>query len=60
MVELYFESLASWHNWLVENHDQSTGIWLVFYKRESGKPSLNYEESVEEALCFGSIASLRK
>ena len=60
MVELYFESLASWHNWLVENHDQSTGIWLVFYKKESGKPSLSYEESLEESLCFGWIDSIIK
>lgn len=60
MVELYFESLARWHTWLQENHDQSSGVWLVFYKKESGKPTLSYEESVEEALSFGWIDSVIK
>ncbi|HSM26388.1 MAG TPA: YdeI/OmpD-associated family protein [Anaerolineaceae bacterium] len=60
MEELYFESLTDWHAWLQENHDKSTGIWLVFYKKESGKPTLSYEEAVEEALCFGWIDSVIK
>lgn len=53
MEELYFDSLSDWHAWLQENHHSSKGIWLVFHKKESGKPSLNYEEAVEEALCYG-------
>lgn len=60
MQHLYFEYLAEWCTWLQENHNKSTGIWLVFYKKESGKPTLNYEESVEEALCYGWIDSVIK
>jgi len=46
---------------LAENHDkEGNGIWLVFYKKETGRPSLEYEESVEEALCFGWIDSIIK
>jgi uncharacterized protein YdeI (YjbR/CyaY-like superfamily) len=46
---------------LAENHDkEENGIWLVFYKKETGRPSLEYEESVEEALCFGWIDSIIK
>jgi uncharacterized protein YdeI (YjbR/CyaY-like superfamily) len=58
MEELYFESLSGWHAWLQVNHNSSKGIWLVFFKKESGKSSLQYEESVEEALCFGWIDSV--
>lgn len=60
MNELYFESLADWHTWLQDNHNISKGIWLVFYKKESGKPSLTYEEAIEEALCHGWIDSIIK
>ena len=58
MEELYIDSLADWHAWLQENHHSSNGIWLVLYKKESGKPSLSYEASIEEALCFGWIDSI--
>jgi uncharacterized protein YdeI (YjbR/CyaY-like superfamily) len=58
--ELYFETRDKWRAWLSENHDKSKGIWLLFYKKESGKPSLTYEETVEEALCFGWIDGIIK
>lgn len=48
---------AEWRAWLAENHRTATGVWLVFYKKSSGKPHLSYEEAVEEALCFGWIDS---
>jgi len=49
-----------WRAWLEENHARSPGIWLVFYKKASGKPTVRYDEAVEEALCFGWIDSLMK
>ncbi|MCC7209216.1 MAG: YdeI/OmpD-associated family protein [Anaerolineae bacterium] len=49
---------AAWRAWLAENHASSPGIWLVFYKKASGKRGLVYDEAVEEALCFGWIDSL--
>lgn len=47
----------AWREWLGRNHDSSPGVWLVYYKKGSGKPSVTYEEAVEEALCFGWIDS---
>jgi uncharacterized protein YdeI (YjbR/CyaY-like superfamily) len=55
--EILFETRAQWRAWLAENHLISKGVWLVYYKRSSGKPHLNYGEAVEEALCFGWIDS---
>lgn len=51
------ENRAAWREWLERNHDRSTGIWLVSYKRATGKPRVEYEDAVEEALCFGWIDS---
>jgi uncharacterized protein YdeI (YjbR/CyaY-like superfamily) len=61
MKEIHVRSRSQWRRWLAENHDQEKkGIWLVFNKKETGRPSLGYEESVEEALCFGWIDSIIK
>ena len=51
------ETREEWRNWLSERHDQISGIWLIYWKKGSGKSRLTYEESVEEALCFGWIDS---
>ncbi len=53
----YAEDRASWRKWLADNHDSYPGIWLVYYKKGSGKTRVNYDEAVEEALCFGWIDS---
>lgn len=50
-------SRAEWRQWLAEHHTETEGVWLVSYKKASGKPRLDYEEAVEEALCFGWIDS---
>lgn len=47
-----------WRQWLEKNHSGSPGIWMIYYKKETGKPRVNYDEAVEEALCFGWIDSL--
>ena len=49
-----------WRKWLEKNHTRESGVWLVFHKKKTGKPSLAYEDAVEEALCFGWIDSLVK
>jgi uncharacterized protein YdeI (YjbR/CyaY-like superfamily) len=49
-----------WRAWLEKNHARSPGVWLVFHKKTSGKPTVRYDEAVEEALCFGWIDSLMK
>jgi uncharacterized protein YdeI (YjbR/CyaY-like superfamily) len=46
-----------WRKWLDKNHARKSGVWLVFHKKKTGKPSLAYEDAVEEALCFGWIDS---
>jgi uncharacterized protein YdeI (YjbR/CyaY-like superfamily) len=46
-----------WRSWLDKNHLTSTGVWLIYHKKGSGKASVSYEEAVEEALCFGWIDS---
>jgi uncharacterized protein YdeI (YjbR/CyaY-like superfamily) len=50
-------SRAEWRAWLAENHTRTAGVWLVSYKKATGKPRFDYEEAVEEALCFGWIDS---
>ena len=61
MKRVYVLTRSQWRRWLAENHDkEKNGIWLVFYKKEAGRPSLKYEDSVEEALCFGWIDSIIK
>lgn len=48
---------AEWRAWLSENHQREEGVWLITYKMASGKPHISYNDSVEEALCFGWIDS---
>lgn len=54
----YFPDRASWRKWLEKNHRKETVLWLIYYKKHTGKPSVPYNEAVEEALCFGWIDSL--
>lgn len=51
---------ASWRAWLEMNHASAPEIWLVYYKKGTGKPSVSYAESVQEAICFGWIDGLKK
>ncbi len=53
----YAEDRREWREWLATNHAILQGIWLIYYKKASGKSSVSYAESVEEALCFGWIDS---
>lgn len=54
------KSRKEWREWLTKNHDKTTEIWLVYYKKHTGKPTIKYEEAVEEALCFGWIDGIEK
>jgi len=53
------ESRAEWRAWLDANHESAESIWLVTFKKASGKPYVSYDAMVEEAVCFGWIDSLR-
>lgn len=57
---LFFATPAAWRGWLEKNHDKAKELWVGFYKRDSGKPSITWPESVDEALCFGWIDGVRK
>jgi uncharacterized protein YdeI (YjbR/CyaY-like superfamily) len=54
-MELYFRTREEWRQWLVNNHSHSQGVWLIYYKKVSGKTRIPYNEAVEEAICFGWI-----
>lgn len=58
--QLYFENALAWRRWLEHNHKKCEGIWLIYYKKHTGVPSVRYNEAVEEALCFGWIDSIVK
>ncbi|MFN8481557.1 MAG: YdeI/OmpD-associated family protein [Anaerolineae bacterium] len=56
----YMESAEAFRAWLAENHATATELWVGFYNKASGRPSITYPESVDEALCYGWIDGLRK
>ncbi|MDP2414905.1 YdeI family protein [Daejeonella sp.] len=51
---------SDWRKWLLENHRSRQSVWLIYYKIKSGKPTLKYDDAVDEALCFGWIDSKAK
>lgn len=55
--QFYAATREEWREWLMQNYDKSEGIWLIYYKKGSGKPRVPYDDAVEEALCFGWIDS---
>jgi uncharacterized protein YdeI (YjbR/CyaY-like superfamily) len=57
---LHLTTRKQWRQWLAKNHKTTKEIWLVYYRNETGKPSIPYEDLVEEALCFGWIDSIIK
>ena len=51
---------AEWRAWLAKNHATAPDIWLIYYKKGSGKSAVAYADAVEEALCYGWIDSIAK
>ena len=60
MKTVKVKSRAEWRAWLAANHDKEAEVWLVYYKKKTGKTSVEYGASVEEALCYGWIDSIIK
>ena len=61
MVEqLHLSNRNDWRAWLEKNYATKKEVWLIYYKKCTGKPSIPYEDSVEEALCFGWIDGIIK
>ncbi len=57
---LYVTNRKQWRAWLAKHHKTKKEIWLVYYRKDSGKPRLLYNDAVEEALCYGWIDSTYK
>ena len=60
MEKVFAKDRQEWRSWLAQNHDKASEIYLAFYKLSTKKPTVTYEEAVEEALCFGWIDGIRK
>lgn len=57
---LFFKSAAEYRAWLEKNHDTAKELWIGFWKKHTGKPTLTWQECVDESLCFGWIDGIRK
>jgi uncharacterized protein YdeI (YjbR/CyaY-like superfamily) len=57
---LHVTNHRDWRKWLRGHHKTEKEIWLVYYRKETGKPRISYNDAVEEALCFGWIDSIVK
>jgi uncharacterized protein YdeI (YjbR/CyaY-like superfamily) len=56
----FFASAAAWRAWLQEHHAAADELVVGFWKKATGKPSMTWSESVDEALCFGWIDAVRR
>jgi uncharacterized protein YdeI (YjbR/CyaY-like superfamily) len=57
---IYFRNREEFRNWLNKYHDSNPGIWVIFYKKHVNIECIEYNDVLEEALCFGWIDSLIK
>src|SRR3989442_7399108 len=57
---LYVKDRRQWRAWLARHHKTAPEIWLIYYKKHSGRPRIPYSDAVEEALCYGWIDSITK
>jgi uncharacterized protein YdeI (YjbR/CyaY-like superfamily) len=60
MSPKFFKTPAAFRKWLAANHNKSKELWVGYYKKDTGKLSITWPESVDEALCFGWIDGIRK
>jgi uncharacterized protein YdeI (YjbR/CyaY-like superfamily) len=56
----FFRTSTELRKWFERNHDTTQELWVGLYKKDSGRPSITWPESVDEALCFGWIDGIRK
>ncbi|SFT64630.1 Uncharacterized conserved protein YdeI, YjbR/CyaY-like superfamily, DUF1801 family [Actinopolyspora lacussalsi subsp. righensis] len=57
---LEFASGAEWRDWLADNHDDSSGVWLRIAKKNAATTSVSYAQALDEALCFGWIDAVKR
>jgi len=56
----FFATQSDFRKWLEKNHSKATELFVGFYKVDSGKPSMTWSQSVDQAICFGWIDGVRK
>lgn len=56
----FFPTPKHFRNWLAKNHDRVPELWVGYYRKDTGRRSITWPESVDEALCFGWIDGIRK
>lgn len=59
-MECYASSRKEWRDWLRKNHKKERKVYLICYKKHTGKPSISHREALEEAICFGWIDTTMK
>jgi uncharacterized protein YdeI (YjbR/CyaY-like superfamily) len=59
-TSVHFENRGAWREWLMANHSITNEIWVIYFKKHTGKTSIVYREALEEALCFGWIDGMIK
>src|SRR3954447_19335409 len=57
---VFFESPREFYDWLESHHESETELLVGFHKKATGKPSMTWSESVDQALCFGWIDGVRR
>lgn len=60
MSVLFFETPEDFRRWLDRHHDREDELWVGYYKKATGKPTMTWAESVDVALCYGWIDGIRK
>ena len=60
MKPIFFPTAAAFRAWLKKHHKSANELWVGYYRKETGKPTMTWSESVDEALCFGWIDGVRK
>ena len=59
-LRIHPESSDEWRAWLAEHHAAAPGVWVAFWRRQSGRESVPYDDLVRQALCFGWIDAITK
>ena len=60
MRPIFFSTQTDFRKWLDKNYDSAGELWVGYYKKDTGIPSIDWPQSVDEALCFGWIDGIRK
>lgn len=56
----YFKNSQLFRKWLAKKHAKKDSVWLLFYKKHAGKPTMTYQDALDEALCYGWIDGILK